>query len=379
MGLLAKAFKKLTNIFSAKKISPPQNRDPVPPSSAAHAHQIPDGASTTSSVRVSTVSKVITPEADVPPKEALHGTEALQKHSTSDPIPEVADIDQHASVGAIATDTPIESHEPIEQIKSAAVTGEIDDSPSNATPPLGEVIPEAVSADIKVPQPAFAASYAFTSVAEGGDGVFRVLSNDQLRLFEMDLSAGLYNAAISPSGRYAAIQTTIGQGNDSNRLMLVDIENRRVVFSVAPETRWADAYEFTDDTQHLKVILDSVGAFEYDAHGRCLDQHYFDDPELNTTRYSEIIPAAQALLDEPTVSPERANIALKMAIKARSLGADKDAKWNPLALKVQGLAYDQLGQSKEALDCLVKATELKPRIGLKRKIEALSIKVGELS
>lgn len=210
-----------------------------------------------------------------------------------------------------------------------------------------------------------------------GHGTFRVFSKDGSILYEQPLSSGVYNSWVSESGRAAAIQTVMGQGADSNRLMLIDVDRGSVVFSVTPETRWADDYAFDEQTGRLSVILDTVGTFTYDSQGRCLDQHYFDDPELNSTRFSEIIPAAEVLLAEN--NPAKAEIALKLAIKARSLGADKDSRWNPAALKVQGLAYDQMGLYQEALDCLVKATKINPRLGVKRKIESLNIKLKTMS
>lgn len=377
MGLLAKAFKMFSNIFSPKKT--PENRDPVQPTPAAHVNHEAEVASTTSSVRVSAVTTEMPTVADVTPKHATDATEVLDEHSKEEPTPVVAAIEPSESLEAPVHVELVEPHELIEPIKAAAVTGEIDDLSSTTTPPAGEVIAQTEPDDEGALLSSNGASFTFTPDPEGSHGVFRVFNKDDVCLFEQALSANLYNAQVSPSGRLAALQTTVGSGEDSNRLMLVDVDNRRVVFSVAPETRWADAYEFDDGTQQLKVILDTVGAFEYDAQGKCLDQYYFDDPGLNIARYSEIIPAAQALLDEPTVSQGRAKIALQMAIKARSLGADKDARWNPLALKVQGLAYDQLGQSEEALDCMLRATELKPRLGLKRKIDALTIRLKATS
>jgi hypothetical protein len=274
--------------------------------------------------------------------------------------------------------------EPLDHVASeepAAVTGESADlSMASSNPSFQEQPPEPPETPVvdEIVEPSFAGALCLYEVdPNSGHGTFRVVSKDRSILYEQPLSSGVYNNWISESGRAAAIQTVMGQGADSNRLMLIDVDRGAVVFSVTPETRWADDYAFDEETGRLSVILDAVGTFTYDAQGRCLDQHYFDDPALNSTRFSEIIPAAEVLLVEN--NPAKAEIALKLAIKARSLGADKDSRWNPAALKVQGLAYDQLGLYQEALDCLVKATEINPRLGVKRKIESLNNKLKTMS
>jgi hypothetical protein len=278
---------------------------------------------------------------------------------------------------------PVEPIAHAEILEAAAVTGEGDDLSLEDTSPEPIPVPTA-SARMhgELGHPSSNGAYcAYAPGDNGSPGVFGVYSSSSECLFEMPLTSNVYNTGLSADGGLAAVQTTMGAGTDSNQLMLIDVINRRVVFSVSPETRWADAYQFKGLPTRLVVVLEGVGSFDYDEAGKCLDQHYFHDSHFNSGKYSELIPAAELLLNEAITNKDlaKAQIAWKMASKARSLGADKDSRWNPAALKVQGLAHEALGHYQEALDCLLQASSLNPKLGVKRKIESLSSKLKAMS
>ena len=58
-------------------------------------------------------------------------------------------------------------------------------------------------------------------------------------------------------------------------------------------------------------------------------------------------------------------------MRARSLGADSNPAWKPNALKVQGLAHEMLGQFPQAIEVYEEAITLNPKIGVKRRLDAL--------
>ncbi|MNR53406.1 hypothetical protein D3C85_1734180 [compost metagenome] len=63
-------------------------------------------------------------------------------------------------------------------------------------------------------------------------------------------------------------------------------------------------------------------------------------------------------------------------IRARSLGADANLAWRPNALKVQGLAHEALGEQRDAIQIYEEAIALNPKIGVKRRLDALKKKIS---
>jgi tetratricopeptide (TPR) repeat protein len=63
--------------------------------------------------------------------------------------------------------------------------------------------------------------------------------------------------------------------------------------------------------------------------------------------------------------------ALKASLKALTVVAEEDDDWKAMALKIIGLAHERLGNVEEALAALNSALEINPKIGVKRKANAI--------
>ncbi|MHC8381266.1 tetratricopeptide repeat protein [Pseudomonas sp. LB3P14] len=118
-----------------------------------------------------------------------------------------------------------------------------------------------------------------------------------------------------------------------------------------------------------------MGKFRYSRGGNFVDAENLDKANLNSSDYSRIIRAAEKILNEPDISQSRAREALDAVIRARSLGADANPAWTPNALKVQGIAHEMLNELGEAIQIYEEAIVLNPKIGVKRRLDALKKRV----
>jgi hypothetical protein len=236
-----------------------------------------------------------------------------------------------------------------------------------------------ICGDIGIASIADNGSIAYWENAQSGESesLFTVLTCDGVPLLKLAAGGRMFNGALSPSGRLAVRQLSLGPTVDSNMLQLVDVQSGQVLFSTEPQTRWADGYRIDESLGQLMVLIGDVGEFRYDFNGRFLDQlPNFTCDALNSDKYSLIIQAADTLVNSYYTSQEQAAEVVVAVTRARALGADKDPSWNPQALKILGLAHDLLGDFPRALACLEQAVELKPKLGVKRKISELRAKLS---
>ncbi len=204
-------------------------------------------------------------------------------------------------------------------------------------------------------------------------GTFYVFSPTGKELLKKGLNANIFNSGISDGGSFAICQTANNpKSDDGNLLVAFDIEKSIELFSVHPTTGWADSYEFIENTTHFVVVIDKIGKFRYDAQGNFINAEKYDSARLNCNRFEVVLLAAEEILKEPQLDHQHAQAALAAALRARSIGADNDQTWKALALKVQGLAHELLGNSGEALSAALK---INPKIGVKRKADALRKKL----
>ncbi|MBD8100403.1 hypothetical protein IFR08_17650 [Pseudomonas fluorescens] len=158
--------------------------------------------------------------------------------------------------------------------------------------------------------------------------------------------------------------------------MLFDLETRKELFCVTPGTQGLETYIFDEERKLLIADVKGVGKFRYDSTGNFVDGNNLDKANLDSSDYSRIIRAVEKILGEQDVSDERATEALAAVMRARSLGADSNPAWKPNALKVQGLAHELLGQIRQAIEVYEEAITLNPKIGVKRRLDALKKRVG---
>ncbi|MCO7055689.1 MULTISPECIES: tetratricopeptide repeat protein [Pseudomonas] len=203
-------------------------------------------------------------------------------------------------------------------------------------------------------------------------GTFSVFDPTGAVILSRELTANILTSGISRHGKYAFCATANSPTDHGNKVFLFDLVNRIETYCVSPEAGWPDSYEVDEGTEELMAVFAEMGSFRYDIDGRFLDADRLGNAKLNSSRYDRIILAAESLLGEVGLTDERAREVLAAVQRARSLGADENPAWKPTALKVQGLAHEQLGQYPEAARVYEEALALNPKIGVKRRLAAVS-------
>jgi len=191
--------------------------------------------------------------------------------------------------------------------------------------------------------------------------------------------ANVFNIGLSKCGRYAAVQTANAPSGDGNLLEVLDLDRSCTVFSVHPETGWADRYLFDvgvdGQFKALSVLFNQLGKFRYSDKGEFRDKKSFQGARLNKGDYSTKVMAARDLIkDEPT--PDSAKKALSTADAALVEGGKDNAEWGSIAHRVRGESYELLGQMPEALAAYEKALSLNPKVGVQKRATALRKVLG---
>lgn len=207
----------------------------------------------------------------------------------------------------------------------------------------------------------------------GGElsGTLYVIRPDGMVAIRRRLKANIFNSAISPNGRYAMCQTANSPDEDGGSVFLFDVDSGEQLFSVAPQGAWAQRYSIEEEPVRLVAHIQGLGAFRYDQDGNFLDGEQLEQAILEKGDYSICLLTVERALKEEGASQNRIHRLLAAVRRVRSSGADDDPRWKPLAMKLQGIAHELLGEPDAAIHVYTQALALDPKIGVKRRLAAL--------
>ncbi|WP_339420506.1 MULTISPECIES: tetratricopeptide repeat protein [unclassified Pseudomonas] len=207
-------------------------------------------------------------------------------------------------------------------------------------------------------------------------GTFNVFDYSGNSIVSKELTANIFGSGISKNGKLAYCATANSKSEHGYKVILFDLETGKELFCVTPRTQGLETYIFDEEKKLLIADVKGVGKFRYDSTGDFVDGNNLGKANLESSDYSRIIRAAEKILGEQDISNKRASEALEAVMRARSLGADSNPAWKPNALKVQGFAHEILGQAHQAIEVYEEAINLNPKIGVKRRLDALKKRVG---
>lgn len=202
------------------------------------------------------------------------------------------------------------------------------------------------------------------------NGTFYVFTPSGEQLIKREFSANLTDSGLSNNGKLAICQTANSPTEDACRLTGFDVEEGRELFSIAPQTGWAKRYEFNEEKGHF-IVVESAGKFKYDRAGTFLDADKYQDALLATDEYSAVLHTANNLLADAAGDTGKIKQSLDAAQRVLPIIPSNDEGWTATAYKIIGTALEALGDTTGALAAYDKALALKPKIGVKRKADAL--------
>ncbi|WP_247540327.1 tetratricopeptide repeat protein [Bradyrhizobium sp. 168] len=200
-------------------------------------------------------------------------------------------------------------------------------------------------------------------------GTFHAFDVNGKTLVSRRFMANLFNNGVSADGHFAACQTANAPGADGNRLTVFDLQVGREIGGFQPESGWAKNYAFFPETRHIRLLYHDGGAFDYDFGGAFVDRMKW----LAFGLMQGNIFVIETLIAEMDgkLSPELANQVLPaIDIALGKLRAD-DNRTRARLLRSRGTCLEALADLREALACYDEALSLDPKVGVKRRADAL--------
>ncbi|MDO8434130.1 MAG: tetratricopeptide repeat protein [Candidatus Binatus sp.] len=219
---------------------------------------------------------------------------------------------------------------------------------------------------------------------DGLKGIFYAFELNGSAILSKRFRANLDKSGISLDGSLAVCQTLYSDNEDANLLTLFDLSQKLVIAQWRPQSGAASGYEFEAPTRKLFLVYggrayqdyaDPKWAYSFD--GEFLDRDRWLADKLKWGDFSTLIMTVEDLLkvSGASIDPPRCRMLLKSVELAIQKGADGYPDWHAHALKLSGILHEQLGELPEAIALYGRALALNPKIGVKRRLVALTKKV----
>jgi hypothetical protein len=205
------------------------------------------------------------------------------------------------------------------------------------------------------------------------------IQSNAKELYRHHYNSNIVSVGLSRCGKFVAVQTAVNESSsDGNKLELVNLAGKKMMFSVLPASGWAEGYIF--DTDHegrltsLRVVHNKLGTFRYLPSGEFVDYVELTNAQLNSSDYSIKLSCARNLIGKGA-DMEIATKTLQAAESALHEGAQDRSDWCALAYRIKGESLEVLGRQAEAFAAYEEALRHNPKIGVKRKADNIRKKL----
>jgi len=199
-------------------------------------------------------------------------------------------------------------------------------------------------------------------------GVFRAFRVDGRAILAQPFTANLLNNGLSADGRLAICQTC-NSHSDSSVLAIFDLVAGAEIACWIPESGWAQSYEFPEDGRSIRLCYSGGASFAYALDGTFIDRNRWIDWSLANGNLTVVDRLVLDVQNTPTADQAGKLIAaIDIALATHRPGDDHNRAW---AYKLRGICLEATGTAAEALHCYDQALRLNPKVGVKRRADAL--------
>lgn len=203
-------------------------------------------------------------------------------------------------------------------------------------------------------------------------GTFHAFRSDGSVILSRSYSANLLNNGLSDDGRLAVCQSANAPGSpDSSVLSVFDLVAGEEVATWTAESGWANAYEFPQGGDRIRMVRRDRPDLDYSLAGDFLDRRLWLRDEVGRGTLYVIRKA----LAEGEAATGVANDALRAGV-ALAL-ADEDQRFVADAWRLLGEIEEAAGDPAAALAAYDRALEANPKIGVAKRAAALRKVLGE--
>lgn len=208
------------------------------------------------------------------------------------------------------------------------------------------------------------------------EGAFCAFGVDGNPILRCEFKAIPGQNAISRDGRYAVCRTANSDSvRDSGVLVTFGLARRCEIARWYPEL-WGTQYDLGDDGAYIRLLTSNGLWVRYTRDGDFVDRYLWINHELD---HGEIY-LADGLLREAeatgNLDPDLLSRVLACADKALHMRQASDPRWCALTFAVKGKSLDLQGNLGAALESYDLALKLNPKIGVKRRAQAIRKRLG---
>lgn len=205
-------------------------------------------------------------------------------------------------------------------------------------------------------------------------GCFNIYNPDGTLILKQDFDVNLHTNGISINGKYACIQLVNNSNSkDEGKLLIFDIENRKIISEFLPITGWAIYYSFDEKEQLVSLHYDKNKIYKYTFEGVLLDIKKFEEDILYSDRASSIkkhvFKIIKDLKKQDGIDYNKYLLVIRIlnVLLNTNISSGEKAQIH----KELGNIYYQYDKKNESLYNFKKALDLNSKIGVKRIYDKL--------
>lgn len=202
---------------------------------------------------------------------------------------------------------------------------------------------------------------------EGLKGRFVAFRRDGTAILAHDIAANLISNGLSNDGTFAICQTANAPGSpDSCLYMLFDLTTATEIARWAPETGWADGYEFDTAVRQLFLIRRDAERVGYRFDGTMIDREGW---QTRRVAAGDLMVIRSLLGDAGQVRD--ADFVARIIAGLDRATQDNDVHVRARALRIRGELLEETGDGAAALVAYEQALALDPQVGVTRRADKL--------